>query len=77
MDPGVTYPIVIEEDDGEFVTYVPALDFASTYGDTREEALERTRELIVGYLETAEKDGIEVRTPVARTEITQVTISRP
>lgn len=76
MDAGVTYPIVIEEQDGEFVTYVPALEFASTYGDTREEALERTRELIVGYLETAEKDGIEVPEPVPHTEIAHLTISR-
>ncbi len=76
MDTGVTYPIVIEEQDGEFVTYVPALDFASTYGDTREEALERTRELIIGYLETAEKDGIDVSPPVPHTEIAHITVFR-
>jgi predicted RNase H-like HicB family nuclease len=72
----VTYPVVVEEQNGEFVTYVPALDFASTHGETREEALERTRELIIGYLEAAEKDSIAVQPPVSRTEIAQVTISR-
>lgn len=76
MDVGVTYPIVIEEQDGEFLTYVPALDFASTYGDSREQALERTRELIIGYLETAAKDGLEVQEPAQHTEIAHLTIRR-
>jgi predicted RNase H-like HicB family nuclease len=40
------------------VTHVPALDYLSTYGDTREAALESTREAIIGYLEAAAKDGI-------------------
>lgn len=76
MSTSVTYPVVVEQQDGEFVTYVPALDFASTHGDTRKEALERTRELIVGYLEAAAKDGIPVQPPVSCTEIDRVTITR-
>lgn len=76
MSTTVTYPIVIEEQDGEFVTYVPALDFASTHGDTRDEALARTRELIVGYLEFAAKEGRTVPAPASRTEIAEVTVLR-
>ena len=76
MSTTVTYPIVIEEQDGEFVTYVPALDFASTHGDTRDEALERTHELIVGYLEFAAKEGLPVPPPASRTEIAEVTVRR-
>ncbi len=50
-----------------WVTYVPALDHISTYGETRDEALENTRELILGYLGAAEKEGLSV--PVERPEL--------
>ena len=43
-----------------WVTYVPALDHLSTFGQTRDEALANTREAILGYLEAAEKEGIPV-----------------
>ena len=72
----LTYPVVIEEQNGEFVTYVPALDFASTHGHTRDEALERTHELIAGYLEFARKEGLAVPAPASRTEIAEVTVDR-
>lgn len=48
-----------------WVTYVPALNHLSTYGSTEEEALERTREAILGYIEAAEKEGI----PLPATEL--------
>ena len=56
------FKIVLEYDaeDEAWVTYVPALDHISTFGDTREEALEQTRELILGYLEAAAKEGLTV-----------------
>jgi predicted RNase H-like HicB family nuclease len=47
----VNFQVIIKPEDGRFVTFVPALDFASTYGPTRESALERTQEMIAGYLE--------------------------
>ena len=55
--PGMTtsFQVIVEPEDGVYVTYVPALDFASTFGPTSEAALERTRELIAGYLEAAQK----------------------
>ena len=49
-----------DPDDQVWVTYVPALAYISTFGDTREEALERTQEAILGYLEAAATEGIEV-----------------
>ncbi len=49
-----------DPDDNVWVTYVPSLDNISTFGDTREAALENTRELIVGYLEAATKEGFPI-----------------
>jgi predicted RNase H-like HicB family nuclease len=43
-----------------WVTYVPALNCLSTYGEIREQALANTREAILGYLEAAAKEGILV-----------------
>ncbi len=53
------FKIRLEFDPGAkaWVTYVPALDKISTFGDTRDEALEHTKELILGYLEAAVKEG--------------------
>lgn len=54
---------VLLEWDGEdkvWVTYVPGLNHLSTFGATREEALEHTREAVLGYLEAAEKEGIPI-----------------
>ena len=46
--------------DNAWVTYVPELDNLSTFGQTKEEALDNTREAIRGYLEAAAKEGIPV-----------------
>jgi predicted RNase H-like HicB family nuclease len=56
------FRIILDWDNDEkvFITYVPALNNLSTYGDTREEALENTREAIIGYIEAAQKEGIPV-----------------
>lgn len=42
------------------MTFVPALDEISTHGETREEALDQTRDMIAGYLEAAAQEGIPV-----------------
>jgi len=54
------FQVLLERDAeaGVWVTYVPTLNGLSTYGETREEALEQTREAILGYLEAAEKEGL-------------------
>jgi predicted RNase H-like HicB family nuclease len=71
------FQVIVEPEDGAFVTYVPALDFASTYGPTREVALERTREMIAGYLEAAGKEGVAIDVPPAdqRAELVDLAVS--
>jgi len=56
------FDVVLEWDPESrvWVTYVPALNFLSDFGDTREEALEHTREAILGYLEAAAQEGVPV-----------------
>jgi predicted RNase H-like HicB family nuclease len=72
-----TFQVILEQEDGVYVTFVPALNFASTHGATREQALERTRELILGYLDTAQKEGIAIEIPSAgkRAEVVDLAIS--
>ena len=57
-----SFQVVIERDleDNVWVSYVPALDFLSSYGDTKEEAIANTWEAIIGYLEAAAKEGLPV-----------------
>ena len=45
---------------------VPALNNLSTYGDTYQEAADRCREAILGFLEASEKEGLAV--PLAPAE---------
>ncbi len=52
--------IEYDADDHVWVTTVPVLNYLSTYGDTRDKALEQTREAILGYLEAAAKEDIPV-----------------
>jgi predicted RNase H-like HicB family nuclease len=70
------FKVIVEPEDGQYVTYVPALDFASTYGPTREIALERTREMIAGYLAAARIEGLEIPSPEAHlTELVDVAVA--
>lgn len=59
------FQVLLEWDSeaGAWVTYVPALNGLSTFGDSREEALANTQEAILGYLEAAEKEGIPLPKP--------------
>jgi predicted RNase H-like HicB family nuclease len=56
------FQVMLEWDDEVqvWVTYVPSLNFLSTYGATREDALAQTREAIAGYFEAAAKEGVSV-----------------
>lgn len=60
------YHVLLEWDseEGVWVTYVPALNGLSTFGETKAEALENTREAIQGYLEAAEKEGVPIPGPL-------------
>lgn len=72
-----TFQVVLEWDPESkaWVTYVPTLDFLSTFGQSREEALEKTREAILGYLEAAAKEGIPVPIETANAELVSLEIS--
>ena len=56
------FKVLLEWDNDEqvWVTYVPALNHISTFGETREEAMANTKEAILGYLEAAAKEGIQI-----------------
>jgi predicted RNase H-like HicB family nuclease len=47
--------------DAVWVSYVPELDGLSTYGETRDEVLEKAREAVLGYLESAAKEPHRIR----------------
>jgi predicted RNase H-like HicB family nuclease len=63
-----------DADDRVWVTYVPALGLQSTYGDTHEEALDNSREAILGYLEAAAKEGISVP-PEGDTDVVELEVA--
>jgi antitoxin HicB len=71
------FKVVLEWDPAEsvWVTYVPALNHLSTYGDTRDEALEQTRDAIAGYLEVAAAEGIPVPDLDSDIEVTEVEVA--
>lgn len=73
------FSVVVEWDseDEVWVTHVPALDHLSTYGHTREAALESTREAIVGYLEAAAKDGIPLPRSGPEPSIVELEVALP
>jgi antitoxin HicB len=70
------FKVVLEWDpeDSVWVTYVPALNHLSTHGQTRDEALEQTREAILGYLEAAAAASIPVPELDAEIEVTEVEV---
>lgn len=71
------FKVVLEWDaeDAVWVTYVPALNFLSTFADSREEALAQTREAIEGYLETAQMEGIALPASDGGIEIAEVEVA--
>ncbi len=56
------FQVLLEWEPSEqvWVTYVPALNFLSDFGETREQALEHTREAIALYLESAAELSLPV-----------------
>ena len=65
------YTIVLEPNYPEegYTVRVPALPGCITYGRTREEALERAREAVRGFIEGLQKAGDAVPEEVAPTEL--------
>lgn len=56
------YNVLLEWDPDErvWVSYVPDLNYLSSFGEPREEAIDNTRDVIRGYLEAAAKEGTPV-----------------
>jgi predicted RNase H-like HicB family nuclease len=70
------FQVLIEHDrdDDAWVTLVPALDWLSTYGRTRGEALANTSEAILGYLEAAAKEGLPVPEFIDEAELVEIEV---
>ncbi|MGH2748392.1 MAG: type II toxin-antitoxin system HicB family antitoxin [Actinomycetota bacterium] len=73
------FKVLLEWDPAEqvWVTHVPTLGHLSTYGDTRDKALEQTREAIIGYIEAAVKEGIAIPRADAETEVVDLEVTAP
>ena len=71
------FKVLLEWDAEErvWVTTVPTLDGLSTYGETREEAIEQTREAILGYLEAAKREGLPVPAGGGEIELVEVEVA--
>ena len=71
-----SFQVVLEWDpeDHVWVTYVPILDFLSTFGETKEEAIANTREAVLGYMEAAAKEGLSVPSGHTETELVSITV---
>jgi antitoxin HicB len=52
-----TYSLVVEEQDGGYLAYFPALPGCNTSGRTYEEAVRNAREALTLYLETLTDNG--------------------
>ncbi len=67
------YKVVLErseDDDGYYTVTVPALPGCVTQGRTKQEALDRVKEAIQGYLESLAKDGLPVPKDVEFADVT-------
>ncbi|MEO8612600.1 MAG: type II toxin-antitoxin system HicB family antitoxin [Chloroflexota bacterium] len=52
--------ILYTDEDGVWIAEVPSLPGCGSDGNTREEAIERVKEAIQGYVEALEADGLPV-----------------
>jgi len=70
------YTVILEPNYPEegYTVRVPALPGCITYGQTREEALERAREAVEGFIEGLQKAGEPVPEEVSRVEMDTVTV---
>jgi predicted RNase H-like HicB family nuclease len=70
------FQVIVQWDAEEqvWVTHVPALNDLSTWGATRDEALDNTREAILGYIEAAGKEQLSLPGAVA-VELVQLEVA--
>ncbi len=74
-----TFKVLLEwdEDNGEWVAYVPTLNFITSSGKTKEEALASTKKAICAYLIDAESEGLHVPLRETLSEWAELEISIP
>jgi len=70
------YTMILEPNYPEegYTVRVPALPGCTTYGRTKEEALERAKEAIAGFIEGLQKAGEPVPEEVTPAELETVTV---
>ena len=70
------YTIILEPDEKGrgYTVIVPALPGCITYGRTRQEALDRAKEAIEGYIEGLKKAGEPIPKEVTPVEMDSVTV---
>lgn len=63
---GRNWAVDVEWDaaDDAWIVFVPELNNTSTFGASREEALDRAHEAICGYLKAAARRGLPILEPV-------------
>ncbi|HEV1284368.1 MAG TPA: hypothetical protein VNU44_03630 [Bryobacteraceae bacterium] len=66
----VTVEMEHDEATESFVTYVKELHRISTFGDTACDALDKTSEMIRGYLESMEERGMRI--PLAKAKLAEL-----
>jgi len=68
------FRVILERDNSEqiYVATVPALPGCVSQGATRDQALERIREAIEGYLETLQAEGLPL--PENDVDVTEVQV---
>ena len=54
------YTVIFEEEDGIWLAHVPALNGLTTEGETFEEAKMMVKDAIKGYLETLQKNHLQI-----------------
>ncbi len=71
------FQVVLEWDAAEsvWVTNVPALNHLSTFGPTKEAALQETREAILGYIEASKKEKLPLPESDGTVELIEVEIA--
>ena len=66
-----------DEDQKVWLAYVPTLNWLSTFGGTREEALDQARESTLGYVEAAAREGLEVPEGDGESELAAIEVAMP
>ena len=59
-----------EDESRAWVTVIPHLGHLSTFGDTEQEALDNTAEMLLAWVESSEANGLKI--PLTRTQLKEL-----